>query len=183
MSNHSFDRVTQTRVADNAASWVGAPLVISWTELTATLVTLGAPVLWGGALLLSAAHMHSLAQASDVLAPRLYEVVSETGMPHLEENLRYTITREERCLSEADLASAFPVLSHAALKGCTLGDETRQDDTVSYALACEGGHGTTGHATWRIGEHQISGLLSVRLGGKNLTFYQRITGKPLGACD
>jgi len=150
--------------------------VVSWTELTATLVTLGA-------LLLSAAHMHSLAQASDVLAPRLYEVVTETGMPHLEENLRYTITREERCLSQADLASAFPVLSHAALKGCTLGDETRQDDTVSYALACEGGHGTTGHATWRVGEHQISGLLSVRLGGKNLTFYQRITGKPLAACD
>jgi hypothetical protein len=157
--------------------------VVSWTELTATLVTLGALVLRGGALLLSAAHMHSFAQASDLLAPRLYEVVSETGMPHLEENLRYTITREQRCLSQADLASAFPVLSHAALKGCTLGDETRQDDTVSYALACEGGHGTTGHATWRIGGHQISGLLSVRLGGKNLTFYQRITGKPLGACD
>ena len=49
MSNQSFDRVTQPRVDDNAASSVGAPLVISWTELTATLVTLGALVLRGGA--------------------------------------------------------------------------------------------------------------------------------------
>ncbi len=134
-------------------------------------------------VLLAAVLMHSLAWASDLLPPRLYEVTTETGMPHLEENLRYTITREERCLDHTELASAFPILSHSALKGCTLGDENRQDDTVSFLLICEGGHGTTGSATWRIGEHQIRGTLNVKLGGKNLTFYQRVTGRPLGSCD
>jgi hypothetical protein len=116
------------------------------------------------------------------MTPRLYEVTTETSMPHLEENLRYTMTREKRCIGPNDLASAFPVLTHSALKGCTLGDETRQDDTVTFLMSCEGGHGTTGSATWRISEHKISGQLNVRLGGKNLTFYQRVTGKPLGAC-
>ena len=123
-----------------------------------------------------------LALASDFMQPRLFELITETGMPHLEENLRYTITREKRCFGHKELASAFPVLSHAALKGCTLGDESRQDDTVSFLLVCEGGHGTTGNAVWRIGNQQITGLLNVRLGGKNLTFYQRVTGKPLGEC-
>jgi hypothetical protein len=133
-------------------------------------------------VLAAGALLYSLAGAGDVPAVRLYELVTETGMPHLEENLRYTITREKRCLDDSRLASAFPVLSHAALKGCTLGDEKRQDDTISYALVCDGGSGTTGSATWRVGKGQINGLLKVKLGGKNLTFYQSVRGRDLGAC-
>ncbi|HZF26404.1 MAG TPA: hypothetical protein VEZ88_09100 [Steroidobacteraceae bacterium] len=126
----------------------------------------------------------SLAAASSALPPRFYEVTTVTAMPHLEENLRYATTHAKRCLAYADLATAstFPVLSHAALKGCRLGEENRQADSVSYALICEGGHGTTGSAVWRIGEQQMTGTLSVKLGGKNFTFYQRVTARVLGAC-
>jgi hypothetical protein len=126
----------------------------------------------------------ALAWSSQLMPPRLYEVTTVTAMPHLEENLRYATTHERRCLSQADLASAsaFPVLSHAALKDCRLGEESRQEDGVSYVLICDGGHGTTGGAQWRIGEHQVTGTLSVKLGGKNFTFYQRVTAKLLGNC-
>jgi hypothetical protein len=126
----------------------------------------------------------SLAWSSEVMPPRLYDVTTVTAMPHLEENLRYATTHEKRCLSQADLssASAFPVLSHAALTDCRLGEESRQEESVSYVLICNGGHGTTGSAIWRIGEHQITGTLSVKLGGKNFTFYQRVTARPLGHC-
>ena len=126
----------------------------------------------------------SLAWSSQLMPPRLYDVTTVTAMPHLEENLRYATTHEKRCLSQADLssASAFPVLSHAALKDCRLGEESRQEDGVSYVLICDGGHGTTGGAQWRIGEHQVTGTLSVKLGGKNFTFYQRVSAKLLGNC-
>jgi hypothetical protein len=113
---------------------------------------------------------------------QFYEVTTETGMPHLEENLRYTTLREKHCLTHQTLAAAFPILDHPALKGCRLQDETRQADTVSYTLACEGGHGTTGQATWRVEEHQIRGTLNIKLGGKNMTFYQHVTALPLGKC-
>jgi hypothetical protein len=103
----------------------------------------------------------------------LYDVVIETGMPNLEENLRYTTTREERCLSEADFASAFPILKHPSLAGCEL-------EEVTYVLECEGNHGTTGKATWRTTGGVIHGTLNVKLGGKNMTLYQRLTAKPLG---
>ena len=177
MPNHSY-----VRVIPSVAS-VRAAFVVPWSEVTAIAMALGGLVLSCCAFLLAATLIHSLARASDRTAPRMYEVITETGMPHLEENLRYTITHEKRCLGHDDLASAFPVLTHSALKGCTLVDETRRDDVLSFLLVCEGGHGTTGHATWRIGEHRISGQLNVRLGGKNLTFYQRVTGTPLGTCD
>ncbi|HEY7379551.1 MAG TPA: hypothetical protein VH542_12765 [Steroidobacteraceae bacterium] len=122
--------------------------------------------------------------ASSAFAPHFYEVTTVTAMPHLEENLRYATTHEKRCLEHADLASpmVFPVLSHVALSDCRLGAESRDGDSLSYPLICEGGHGTTGSAVWRIGEHQMSGTLSVKLGGKNFTFYQRVTAKLLGEC-
>jgi hypothetical protein len=120
--------------------------------------------------------------ASETIPARLYEVVTETGMPHLEENLRYAITRENRCLTGEDLASAFPILKSAPLADCKLRHESRQSDAVSYLLICDGGHGTTGSASWRLGERLLVGTLSVKLGGKNMTLFQRVTAKPLGQC-
>jgi hypothetical protein len=121
--------------------------------------------------------------SAQTLPARLYEVVTETSMPHLEENLRYAITRENRCLTDEDLASAFPVLKSASLADCKLRQESRHGDAVSYLLVCAAGHGTTGNATWRVGERLMVGTLTVKLGGKNMTFSQRITARPLRRCS
>ena len=106
----------------------------------------------------------------------------ETGMPHLEENLRYATTRSEQCLSRKDLDSVFPILQHPSLAGCKLREQSSDDDTLVYVLVCDSSAGTTGTATWRIGEHVIRGTLDVKLGGKNMTFFQRVTGTRLGEC-
>jgi Protein of unknown function (DUF3617) len=121
-------------------------------------------------------------RASETMPARLYEVITETGMPHLEENLRYTTTREKVCLAHQALAAAFPILDHPALRGCSLQNETRRGDTISYTLACTGGHETMGEATWHVEERWIQGTLNIKLGGKNMTFYQRVTAQPLGSC-
>jgi hypothetical protein len=120
--------------------------------------------------------------ASDTTPARLYEVITETGMPHLEENLRYAVTRENRCLTDEELVSAFQILQHPSLADCKLQRERRDTHVDSYLLVCEEGHGTTGNATWRVGEPLIVGQLDVKLGGKNMTFFQRVTAKPLGQC-
>lgn len=133
-------------------------------------------------MLISAVLLGSIAWAAEKMPPRLYEITAETVMPHLEENLRYANAREERCLAHQELPSAFPILSHVALKGCKLEYASRQDDVDSYLLVCEGGYGTTGSATWRLGGQPIRGTLMVKLGGKNMTFYQRVTARPLGEC-
>ena len=133
-------------------------------------------------LLIASVLAATRAQALDSSVSGLYQVTTETAMPHLEENLRYATTREELCLAHQDLSSAFPILRHDALKGCKLDHESRYHETVSYVLSCEGGHGTTGGALWQIGTNEIHGTLEVKLGGKNMTFFQRITARALGAC-
>jgi hypothetical protein len=123
------------------------------------------------------------ADTSERMPTQLYEVTTETGMPHLEENLRYTTQREKLCLVDRPLASAFPILDHPALRGCQLRNEQKQSDSVAYTLVCEGGHGTTGQALWHVDPHRIRGTLNIKLGGKNMTFYQRVTAVPLGQCS
>jgi hypothetical protein len=131
-------------------------------------------------LLISA--VAAVSTASETTPARLYEVITETGMPHLEENLRYATTREKRCLTDEELALAFPILKSASLADCKLQRESQHGNAVSYLLVCDGGHGTTGSASWRVGEQSIVGTLDVKLGGKNMTFFQRVTAKPLGQC-
>lgn len=114
-------------------------------------------------------------------APRLYETTIETGLPHLEENLRYATTHGHACLGEAQLASAFPILHHAALKGCVLDHAQHAGNTVMLTLSCIGS-ATTGTAAWQFDRDTIHGTLDVKLGGKNMTFYQRLTGRAVGQC-
>jgi len=125
----------------------------------------------------------ALSASAATVPLRLYEIVTETGMPHLEENLRYAVTRQQRCLDDRDLATAFPLLHHPSLADCSLQPSGSESDSMSYALVCTGQHGTTGGATWEITPQLIHGMLQVRMGGKNMKFYQRITARPMGDCD
>jgi hypothetical protein len=106
---------------------------------------------------------------------RRYEVVTETDMPHLEENLRYAVRRERRCLDPHDLSRAFWMLGHVSLQDCRLIKAAEDASSAMYRLQCDGGHGTTGDARWQFESGHLTGTLRVRLGGKNMTFYQRIT--------
>jgi hypothetical protein len=112
----------------------------------------------------------------------LYGLTTETGMPNLEENLRYITTHSRHCLDRASLYTAFPILDHPALKGCRLIHPTRQEDLLYYDLSCEDTHGTTGQAIWRTDQQSIRGILHVKLGGQNMTFYQRVTAVYQGVC-
>jgi hypothetical protein len=130
----------------------------------------------------STAGTESPPRAAMQLQPRLYELTTETIMPHLEENLRYTITHAQRCVQEQDLRRLFPVLEHPALQGCTLQNGRRELETISYTLVCSAPD-THGHASWELGKQHLRGTLEVRLGGKNMTFSQRIHARALGPCS
>ena len=75
------------------------------------------------------------------------------------------------------------MLGDVSLQDCRLVAVTQRDESATYALQCAGGHGTTGEAQWQFDQTSIAGTLNVRLGGENMTFYQRITGRAVGACQ
>lgn len=113
----------------------------------------------------------------------LYELAVETSMPHLEENLRYTKTIATECLNESELLVAFPVLTDNAFRGCKLSETTLADTYASYRLTCPASTGTTGRAKWQRNASQLHGMLVIKLGGKNMTFSQRVTARRAGKCE
>ncbi len=107
---------------------------------------------------------------------------TQTGMPHLETNLRYAVVTEQRCLNPQDLSGVFWMLGDVSLQDCKLAKVLDEPARAVYALQCSGGHGTSGEARWEFAPSLLSGVLDVRLGGKNMTFYQRIIARPIGDC-
>jgi len=104
-------------------------------------------------------------------------------MPNLEENLRYATTRERRCLHAHELASVFPVLQHPSLEGCRLAEESRRGDAIRYRLVCASPGVATGAAWLEGGPGRVAGVLEVKMGGKNMTFAQRIEALRRGECE
>jgi len=104
-------------------------------------------------------------------------------MPHLEENLRYADTREQRCLRIDELASLFPILRHPSLEGCHLDDERRRGNSVRYRLVCASPQVASGTARLETAGERIAGILEVKMGGKNMTFSQRIEAVRRRDCE
>jgi len=125
----------------------------------------------------------SSATSADTAHMQRYLVTTETGMPNLQANLRYATRQEEHCLSKRQLAVAFWILDHVSLQHCALVQLSETRNSADYSLRCEGGNGTTGNSHWQFNDQVSNGTLRVQLGGKNMTFYQRIVAKTLGACD
>ena len=127
--------------------------------------------------------MDSTWASDEAVQPGTYEITAQTVMPHLEENLRYATTRERRCLRSHELPGVFPVLHHPSLQGCKLGNGSRLDDTIRYLLACESPQVATGIARLNMGPGRIAGVLEITMGGKNMTFSQRIDATRQGECE
>ena len=136
-----------------------------------------------GAVVCLAGLVLSAAGWDEAFRPGTYEVVVETVMPHLEENLRYATVREVRCVRSRDFAALFPVLKHDSLAGCRLNDAgPRDDDSIRYRLVCRQPDVAGGSAWLRPGADRFDGVLQVKMGGKNMTFEQRIRATRQGEC-
>jgi len=115
--------------------------------------------------------------------PGTYEIVVETVMPHLEENLRYATIREVRCVRGGEFASLFPIMKHDSMSGCVLRESGDRDESVRYRLTCLQPDVASGSAWLRPAPGGIDGVLQVKMGGKNMTFEQRVRAARRGDCQ
>ncbi|MGI9288631.1 MAG: hypothetical protein ACR2P1_24810 [Pseudomonadales bacterium] len=112
-----------------------------------------------------------------------YEIETKTSMPHLRENLRYTDTRVHRCITGDVMPNYFPILDNSAFEGCNWSGGEQMGGSTLHLLTCPSSSGTAGAAIIQAHSKNIDGVLSVKLGGKNMTFSQRIHARYVGECD
>ena len=139
---------------------------------------------WQRPVRVAASLLCTVAWASgEAVEPGTYEIITQTAMPHLEENLRYATTRERRCLRSDELPTIFPILQHPSLEGCNLNSERRRGGTIRYRLVCASPQVATGTARLDAGRGRVAGVLEIKMGGKNMTFAQRIAAVRQGECE
>jgi hypothetical protein len=114
-------------------------------------------------------------RAAPAVEPGAYEVTASIEMPHLEENLRYATTRERHCLpTDDDFAFFFPILRHPSLEGCRV---------ARHLLVCANPEVASGAVRLEHAPGRLSGVLEIKMGGKNMTFAQRMEAVRRGPCD
>jgi hypothetical protein len=59
----------------------------------------------------------------------------------------------------------------------------RNGDTIDYTLVCDGTNGTTGTAHLHADAKHVTGILAIRMGGKNMTFSRHIQARRISDCD
>ena len=116
------------------------------------------------------------------LNPGLYDVTTETLLPHLEESLRYATTRARQCLDAQDVAALFPLLRHQAFDGCELEQGIADGPAIAFRLACRNPEAASGIARLTLEPDRLLGVLEIKMGGKNMTLSQRVGGPRLGPC-
>jgi hypothetical protein len=129
-----------------------------------------------------AAFSAAAAEPGVTLAPGHYDVVAQTVLPNLEESLRYATTRSRRCLGNEPADTLFPILLHPAFAGCTLVRQEGRRDEWNFTLTCSNPEAASGSATLLIEAQRFDATLDLKMGGKNMTLSQRVSGTRRGEC-
>lgn len=115
--------------------------------------------------------------------PGDYKITVETIMPNLEENLRYATVHDQKCLNTQDVTTLFPILQHKSFKDCVLvDDKTAAEQGEFFLLTCQNTNSASGTARLFVNPERIYAILKIKMGGKNMTFSQRIRGFRIGEC-
>lgn len=116
---------------------------------------------------------------------RSYDVDATMVMPHLEE-MRRQVSHHTRCVKDDMPDGLFPVLDQHALRGCRLGYPKAQThesgERRDYVLVCASARVASGTASIERTDDQLVGLLTVKMGGKNMTFSQRVEARRGAPC-
>lgn len=127
---------------------------------------------------IGAAHAEAPDLASLLPAGR-YALASRMLMPHLDE-MRRIVDEETRCLAAADMRGFFPVMRQPALNGCAFGFPQAWPGGLRYVLVCHSARVATGTAALTRTRDGLVGDLQIKMGGKNMTFSQRVEGRLIG---
>lgn len=115
------------------------------------------------------------------LAPGSYDISARMSMPHLDE-MRRIVTQERRCVSDGKPQALFPVLRQPALRGCNFGYGAAEGLEFEYLLVCQSARVASGKVRLTRDHDSIVGRLEVKMGGKNMTFAQRIEATRRADC-
>ena len=124
-----------------------------------------------------------VAAAETALQPGLYEVTFTLEMPNVIATGVGPGTLR-RCVTADDLrtGNAFGVLGDNPIRACPLKDYAISNDRVQYRIECAGPNTPFATGAFELAATSYRGVITMNMGGKNMTMSERQRGRRVGAC-
>jgi uncharacterized protein DUF3617 len=117
-----------------------------------------------------------------VLKPGFYEITVTLEMPNVVTGIGPGTVH--RCVTAEDLRSgdAFGVLGDNPIRSCPITEYSISGSRVLYRIACPGPNTPTAAGVFDLMPTSYHGVITMDMGGKNMTMSERHRARRLGAC-
>lgn len=115
------------------------------------------------------------------LEPGQYEIQMRLELPHLEDQ---AATKTTSVCVTAEPSHGLVVLSdNNPLAQCPIKNVRQTGEVLAFDIICEGENQGVASAIFNLGGDRFSGVITMKMGGKNMTMTERQTGKRTGPCS
>jgi hypothetical protein len=117
------------------------------------------------------------------LQPGLYEITVNLELPNVVATGVGPSTLR-RCITADDLrtGNAFGVLGQNPIRACPLKDYAISTSQALYRIECAGPNAPHAAGVFDLAPGSYRGVITMNMGGKNMTMSERQRGKRIGAC-
>lgn len=114
------------------------------------------------------------------LEPGEYEIQMRLELPHLEDmGASKTATA---CLTGEPPYGLVVLSDNNPLAKCPISNVRRADDALTFDIICDGGNQGVASGVFALGDNRFTGVITMKMGGKNMTMTERQIGRRVGAC-
>jgi hypothetical protein len=117
------------------------------------------------------------------LQPGLYEVTFTLELPNVV-TTGIGPSTVRRCIAGADMrtGTAFGVLGDNPIRACPLKDYSLSGNRALYRIECPGPNAPFATGAFDLTMSSYRGVITMNMGGKNMTMSERQRGRRIGVC-
>jgi Protein of unknown function (DUF3617) len=116
------------------------------------------------------------------LDPGEYEVSVRLDLPHVDDLTAVKTTRVCVTAGGNDTHGLTVLSDNNPLGGCAASNIRDDGGTLLFDIACPGRNAATGSAQYALRAQDFDGVITMKMGGKNMTMTERQRGRRTGSC-
>ena len=120
------------------------------------------------------------AEDAPVLQPGEYQVSVRLELRHVAMAAPRQATI---CVSEAGTQGLMVLSDNNPLARCPAADIHRAGDALTFEIVCPGGNQAVASARYTIAPQRFTGVIAMKMGGKNMTMTEYQVGRRIGNCS
>jgi hypothetical protein len=87
------------------------------------------------------------------------------------------------CVTETGNRGLVVLSENNPLARCPASDIRQDGDTLTFAIVCPGGNQAVGSARYTLAPQRFTGVIAMKMGGKNMTMTEYQEGHRVGDCN